>query len=37
MTDAELRRRYTEKIVSRLLGSCELLTFCGDDLRLRNK
>ena len=37
MTDAELRRRYTEKIVSRLLGSCELLTFCGDDLRLRDK
>lgn len=37
ITDAELRRRYTEKIVSRLLGSCELLTFCGEDLRLRGK
>lgn len=37
MTDAELRRRYTEKIVSRLLGSCEILTFCGEDLRLREK
>ncbi len=35
--DANLRRRYTEKIVSRLLGNCEVLTFCGDDIRLQNK
>ncbi|MEG0768314.1 MAG: ATP-binding protein [Ruthenibacterium sp.] len=35
--DADLRRRYTEKIVSRLLGSCEVLTFCGEDIRLMNK
>lgn len=37
ITDAELRRRYTEKIVSRLLGSCEILTFCGEDQRLCGK
>ncbi len=35
--DANLRRRYTEKIVSRLLGNCEVLTFCGEDIRLLNK
>lgn len=35
--DADLQRRYPEKIVSRLLGSCELLYFCGEDIRLQNK
>ncbi len=29
-----LRARYTEKTASRLLGSCELLTFFGNDIRL---
>ena len=29
-----LRARYTEKTASRLLGSCELLTFFGEDIRL---
>ena len=33
--DADLHRRYTEKIVSRLLGNCECLNFCGEDVRLR--
>lgn len=37
VNDADLRRRYTEKIVSRLLGSCEVLTFCGEDIRLQGK
>ncbi len=35
--DKSLARRYTEKIVSRLLGNCEELTFCGEDIRLQNK
>lgn len=35
--DKDLQRRYTEKIVSRLLGSCEMLYFCGEDLRLKEK
>ena len=35
--DADLHRRYTEKIVSRLLGNCECLNFCGEDVRLMNK
>lgn len=35
--DADLQRRYTEKIVSRLLGSCETLCFCGSDIRLQGK
>ncbi len=34
VNDSDLRRRYTEKIVSRLLGSCDVLTFCGEDIRL---
>lgn len=34
--DADLQRRYTEKIVSRLLGSCETLCFCGEDVRLQS-
>ena len=29
-----LRARYTEKTASRLLGSCELLNFWGNDIRL---
>lgn len=37
VSDADLRRRYTEKIASRLLGSCEVLSFCGDDIRLQDK
>ncbi|MEG0910521.1 MAG: ATP-binding protein [Ruthenibacterium sp.] len=37
VSDKDLRRRYTEKIVSRLLGSCEVLSFCGEDIRLQNK
>ena len=36
VNDADLQRRYTEKIVSRLLGSCETLCFCGEDVRLRD-
>ena len=35
VNDADLQRRYTEKIVSRLLGSCETLCFCGEDVRLQ--
>ncbi len=34
VNDADLRRRYTEKVVSRLIGSCDVLTFIGDDIRL---
>ena len=37
INDADLQRRYTEKVVSRLLGSCEKLFFCGDDIRLQAK
>ncbi len=37
ITDQDLQRRYTEKIVSRLLGSCETLYFCGEDIRLSSK
>ncbi len=37
VNDADLQRRYTEKIVSRLLGSCESLGFCGNDIRLMDK
>jgi len=37
VNDADLQRRYTEKVVSRLLGSCETLCFCGDDIRLQGK
>ncbi len=37
VNDADLRRRYTEKISSRLLGSCDVLTFCGDDIRIMDK
>ncbi len=37
VTDADLQRRYTEKIVSRLLGSCEMLFFVGEDIRLQGK
>lgn len=33
----ELSKRYTEKIVSRLLGSCQELYFVGEDIRLANK
>lgn len=36
VNDADLQRRYTEKIVSRLLGSCETLCFCGEDVRLQS-
>lgn len=32
-----LRTRYTEKTASRLLGSCELLAFYGNDIRLLEK
>lgn len=35
--DADLHRRYTEKIVSRLLGNCECLNFFGEDVRLMDK
>lgn len=37
LKDADLRRRYTEKIASRLLGACEVLSFCGEDIRLQGK
>ena len=37
VNDADLARRYTEKIVSRLLGSCEALCFVGEDIRLQSK
>lgn len=30
----EFKARYTEKIVSRLFGSCEILYFVGNDIRL---
>ncbi len=30
-----LRQRYTEKIASRLLGECDPIEFCGEDLRLQ--
>ncbi len=36
LKDADLARRYTEKIVSRLLGSCQVLYFCGEDIRIMN-
>ena len=29
--------RYTEKVASRLLGSCEVLQFFGEDIRLQRK
>ena len=37
MTQQLLVGRYTEKVASRLLGSCELLQFFGDDVRLHDK
>lgn len=33
----DLAKRYTEKIVSRLLGACQTLHFVGDDIRLLDK
>lgn len=38
LMEDELRRRYTERIASRLLNttSCKLLQFAGDDVRRRN-
>lgn len=36
LTPAELEERYSPQIVSRLLGGCELLTFCGNDIRMMN-
>ena len=32
----ELKARYTERIFSRVFGSCEGRMFCGDDIRLQN-
>ena len=37
MTQQLLVSRYTEKVASRLLGSCELLQFFGEDIRLQGK
>lgn len=33
--DKDIRRKYGEKIASRLLGSCDVLEFAGEDLRLK--
>ena len=33
--DRDFFRKYGEKIASRLLGSCDVLEFVGDDLRLK--
>ncbi len=37
LAPGELEERYLPQIVSRLLGSYELLTFCGTDIRLLKK
>ena len=37
LSPTELEDRYSPQIVSRLLGSYELLTFCGNDIRLLRK
>lgn len=37
MRGTDLARRYTEKLASRLLGTCQVLSFCGEDLRLQGK
>lgn len=39
LTPNELRERYTDRIVSRIVGTYEILTFCGSDIRqiLRRK
>ena len=37
LAPAELEERYAPQIVSRLLGSYELLTFCGSDIRMQRK
>lgn len=37
MTQQLLITRYTEKVASRLLGSCEILQFVGKDIRLLDK
>lgn len=39
LTPGELRERYTDRIVSRIVGTYEILTFCGSDVRqiLRRK
>ncbi len=36
-TQDMLIARYTEKIASRLLGSCDQLHFAGEDIRLKDK
>ena len=33
--DRDILRKYGEKITSRLLGSCDVLEFAGEDLRLK--
>lgn len=35
LTTGEILKRYTPQIASRLLGSCELLAFAGDDIRMK--
>ena len=37
VTQQLMNARYTEKVTSRLLGSCELLQFYGEDVRLQGK
>jgi len=37
LTADELQRRYTPQIASRLLGTCELLLFAGEDIRMRER
>lgn len=35
--ERDIRRKYGEKISSRLLGACQTLEFVGEDVRLKNK
>ena len=35
LTPQDLRKRYSEQIMSRLEGEYQVLTFCGDDIRLK--
>lgn len=35
--DRDIFRKYGEKIASRLLGSCNVLEFVGEDIRLKNQ
>ncbi len=37
LTADEIRQRYTPQIYSRLLGTCELLLFAGEDIRMQQR